>query len=440
MTVSYPVPCPTCAEKIYFEVNFCPYCRHDFHGEVLAQPQVAPNHSSTSSSQKPTAQALPDRFIPRNSPGAGKQPSSTTSVTKQTAANAKVENEKVKKPEPMPTERSSEKKEPLEQLKQEAKPVSAPVNLKGTLLDNESEKPHRSPSPLSSTPEIVHVAGKKSSTRFLLLLGIGSFCVAGLLSLKWMTPSVSPKEQECKRLIQTSEQSFKNGDIGKAKTNAQQAVASCQGKELDTAKLLKASVDKEIETQARCARNFNRIDQLLRERRLVSAASAFKEMNDTCAKSAKAKSIQEVLGRAQDEVQMTEESVRQFIGQGSLAAAFTEFEKLERLNVENRNLDKLRKEIKAIRAATQSSPPEPPKQPKAPTPTQEPPAQPMPNEMVKAILVDSEQALAQRRFDAARTFAETARRLDPSNLQVQPLLQRIRDKELQVLKDETTIR
>jgi hypothetical protein len=59
---------------------------------------------------------------------------------------------------------------------------------------------------------------------------------------------------------------------------------------------------------------------------------------------------------------------------------------------------------------------------------------------VQAFLRDAETALAQSRFDAARTYVDSARRIDPGNAQAARLLQRIRERELQVLRNETTIR
>ena len=398
-----------------------------------------PNKSIAQSSNRSLGETLADPLNKRNNQFEGKSPSNeSTGAKHKKSVTTEVGNDKDRKLEQQKKQQSNQTQDVLEQTAQLAEPVNSLENVKGALSDKEAENSHRSLVPVLYTPEIVQPIAKKTGTRFLLFLGI-SFFFAGLLILK-LKPSLNPKEQECRRILQAGEQMLKSGDVAKAKASALQAASTCQGKELEAAKLLKSSVEKETEAQTRCARNFNRIDQLLREHRLISATSVLKEMNDSCAKNAKAKSLQEAIEQAQTDAQLIEESVRRAIEDKSLETATTELEKLEKLNIESRNLEKIRKEIKGLRAASSVPPGDHLKLQRTTTQTQESPPQPTSNAMVKAILGDAEQALAQRKFDAARTFAETARRLDPSNALVQPLLNHIREKELQVLKDETTIR
>jgi hypothetical protein len=60
--------------------------------------------------------------------------------------------------------------------------------------------------------------------------------------------------------------------------------------------------------------------------------------------------------------------------------------------------------------------------------------------MATMFLRDAEQALLQRKFDAAKTYVESARRADPNNPQLDSMMQQIRDRERQMLQEETTIR
>ena len=90
------------------------------------------------------------------------------------------------------------------------------------------------------------------------------------------------------------------------------------------------------------------------------------------------------------------------------------------------------------------------------TPSQEPAAQRAPSaptasvaqdtgaaqrtSMATMFLRDAEQALLQRKFDAAKTYVESARRADPNNPQLDSMMQQIRDRERHMLQEETTIR
>jgi hypothetical protein len=61
-------------------------------------------------------------------------------------------------------------------------------------------------------------------------------------------------------------------------------------------------------------------------------------------------------------------------------------------------------------------------------------------DMAKAFLQDAENALSQRKFDVAKTYVESARRMDPNNLKVEALSRLIRERERQILQQETTIK
>ena len=61
-------------------------------------------------------------------------------------------------------------------------------------------------------------------------------------------------------------------------------------------------------------------------------------------------------------------------------------------------------------------------------------------EMAQSFVRDAERALLERKFDAAKTYLEGARRLDPGNAQIDSLSRQIRARERQVLQTETSIR
>ena len=64
----------------------------------------------------------------------------------------------------------------------------------------------------------------------------------------------------------------------------------------------------------------------------------------------------------------------------------------------------------------------------------------MRNDMAQSFLRDAERALLEGKFDAAKTYLDSARRVDPTNPRIDSLSRRIRDREHQVLQTETTIK
>jgi uncharacterized protein HemY len=60
--------------------------------------------------------------------------------------------------------------------------------------------------------------------------------------------------------------------------------------------------------------------------------------------------------------------------------------------------------------------------------------------MVQGFLRSAEQALAANKFDRAKTQVDNALEADPRNPQATALARRIKERELQYLRDETTIK
>ena len=122
---------------------------------------------------------------------------------------------------------------------------------------------------------------------------------------------------------------------------------------------------------------------------------------------------------------------------GDMRGAQASLDRLQGQNREHAELPALRAEVRAAIAAQKPAPAPLP----APRPVVPPPdPAPAPPLLAQDFLRQAERALAQSRFDAARTYVDSALRIDPSNAQAGSLLRRIRERELQVLREETTIR
>jgi hypothetical protein len=63
----------------------------------------------------------------------------------------------------------------------------------------------------------------------------------------------------------------------------------------------------------------------------------------------------------------------------------------------------------------------------------------MRNDMAQSFLRDAERSLLEGKFDAAKTYLDSVRRVDPGNARIDNLSRRIRERERQVLQTETTI-
>jgi tetratricopeptide (TPR) repeat protein len=61
-------------------------------------------------------------------------------------------------------------------------------------------------------------------------------------------------------------------------------------------------------------------------------------------------------------------------------------------------------------------------------------------ELISTFLNDAETALTQLKFDAAKTYVESVRRIDPGNPQAVLMTQRIAERERRYLREETTIK
>ena len=60
--------------------------------------------------------------------------------------------------------------------------------------------------------------------------------------------------------------------------------------------------------------------------------------------------------------------------------------------------------------------------------------------MAATFLRDAEAALAELKFDMARTYVESARRIDPGNAQADAMMIRIKQRQLQYMREQTTIK
>lgn len=64
----------------------------------------------------------------------------------------------------------------------------------------------------------------------------------------------------------------------------------------------------------------------------------------------------------------------------------------------------------------------------------------LPVDLINSFIQDSKDSLSKLQFDTAKTYAESARRLDPNNPQIARLIQNIKSTELKYMQEETVIK
>lgn len=250
----------------------------------------------------------------------------------------------------------------------------------------------------------------------------------------------SKQEVACNASLTEASGQFTAGNIQGARNTTLQVLASCPGEIKERATALLAQIDKASVAKTGCDKLIRTAESQLSNRQLTSARSSLDQLDGSCAESAAVKTLKQRIAESQTISLAIEADLRSQIAQGNVKSARAAFEQLIAQNRENSELPKFRDEIQALAKNSEvvSSTPAPA------TPPQEISTAGRPNpgqaDLVQAFLRDAEQALNQLKFDAARTYVESARRMDPNNAQAANLMRRIKDKELQYLRDETTIK
>lgn len=275
------------------------------------------------------------------------------------------------------------------------------------------------------------------------------------------------EENACESAFDLGTQAVTSGDLAAARTQALRASAECGDKERAKVNTLQRAIAAAEKTDNACQRNFRSIDGLLQDSRPGRARAGLNELTAACSNKPEAEALRTRLEATQESIKGALADVRSALDARDQAQARAALAKLTGLNRDEPSLNQLKWEVDALdaaaAAAAQQAPPAEVFMPgAAPVPraqSQEPAAQRMPSaptapsasgtqdagasqrtSMATMFLRDAEQALLQRKFDAAKTYVESARRADPNNPQLDSMMQQIRDRERQMLQEETTIR
>jgi hypothetical protein len=299
---------------------------------------------------------------------------------------------------------------------------------------------------------------RKSSKGWIFLLAVGVF----FLLFRILGGSGNQSELACNEAFEAGLKFVAAGDFVSAKNQGIKVNASCTDSLSSKAQAFQTAVAKEESATNECHRNTHAIQTQIENHRLVSARNKLDQLDVNCAKSDLGVAVREQINKAQLAVSELEIEVRQAIAGSEVIVAKQALAKIEHINREYPDLASFKSDINAIPVmitekesvslpATQNvketasqhigTPQDVPNVQSKPVVA--PNIQPHANsqaDMAKAFLQDAENALSQRKFDVAKTYVESARRMDPNNLKVEALSRLIRERERQILQQETTIK
>ena len=294
--------------------------------------------------------------------------------------------------------------------------------------------------------------------------------VGGLAVLAFVVVYMNGKpggknDAACNDAIDSGLKLVANGSLDGARQKLATAKNVCTGKSSAKADDLQAAIGKAGAASGSCQRGVRAIERAIDGHQLQSAASGIAALDVDCAGAASVASLRKQLARQQAAAASVLVGVRQALDGKDAAAARNGIARLEAIDREALELPQLKADVQALSAAAAPAPVSVP----APLETaavRSVPTEPAPvraversalaerrpletspvdsgaamrSEMAQAFLRDAERSLLEGKFDAAKTYLESARRVDPGNARIDNLSRRIRERERQVLQTETTI-
>lgn len=411
--------CAHCAERLFSAVAFCPYCGAATADAARSAPTNAAAGPGGRTPDAPERQPgpVPDAPDTGTSPPAAVPPSVPPTPQAPPAG--------VPAPPPAPVSASA----PSAGATKAPAASAAPATPPGTATKGDTANTAPPPSLPASTRQV-----RRTGRTPWVLLALAGLGLAGY----WQFRSVG--DGPCREALGASARALAQGDAAGGRSQAVLALGSCKGDDAARARVLQGQADQALAVQAACERALQGVASQLDTQRLLGARKQLDGLDARCVRSDGAAVLRQRLEQAQRAADASADSVRKQLVLGDTRGAQASLDRLQGQNREHAELPALRAEVRAAIAAQRPAPaPVPP----APRPVVQPPpgstpaASPL---LVQDFLRQAERALAQSRFDAARTYADSALRIDPSNPQAVRLLRRIQERELQVLREETTIR
>lgn len=399
--------CTSCDATLFTAVAYCPFCAHPSGEAAPAETAAAtPSVVSAPAASMPALAPVPQP-VPEPVPAAVVAPSPRPTANRPKAAP--------KSAAPAP-----------------ATPAPAAV------------------APATTSAAVATAPPRQRSWGKFVFLG-----VAVLAVIVYLGRTPAPDDKACSAAFEAGTRMLAAGDLAGARTQSLQANALCRDAARVKAETLATALADADKAGNACGRALNAIDSELDDQRLNTARDHLNQLDSSCSALPAAAKLRQKLTGAQANAAAALQTVRQAIAERNKAAARQALERLASVNSEAADLpaltvlvDRLPDEVDVAEPsapALSTTSPTTPQPAAAPKPAEPPAVKPDPalnakTEMAQSFVRDAETALAQRKFDAARTYLDSARRMDPGNPRIDGLAQQIRERERQLLQQETTIR
>ena len=426
-----PEKCSACRQILWGMVRYCPFC-----GEKVPAPE---------------AQQSPAKAIDTESGTAIDSNSGTTDEDDTDAATLPADPPSVV-PERKPKRRKqSVAKEPAKEppVKEPVKepPANEPVkqtrkNTLEDLFDNDELTP---PGKTDTGPGVKPGLLSRKRTWAIALL-------CGLAYWLWEPAPTGP--DACDLALAQAQSSLQQQNAAQADEYSQAALAACSDSErAGTAKIAQANAQALLKSQrqaqeraeqevrkqaarqqaqqAACEKTNRQLTGLLQSARLESASRNAENLGTACRQLGSTQALLAQISGMQSTAQKAQSDASAQLQSGAWSQARTSIEVLASVNRESPALPELRAALSRAQAASAAT--------QAPRPG---PAATVPSaqaELARGFIRDAESHLQQRLYDKAKTFAESARRIDPRNPEVERLLKRIKADELAYMRKEIVI-
>lgn len=412
--------CTFCKKRLCGPVKFCPFCG------VATSAAPAPELVRELASSEPVA-SYSD--VPEAQSAATPAPAVAVPVA---LADAK------ERPAPTAPRAAAD----LRKDAGVATPVKAARKARATTTEPGVEQP--TPSAPPSKP--------RKPRKILRNLALGAIAIVALLAFLGRGPN--KQDIACTQHVEEGTRLAQKGDLDGATAQSDLAATSCLGNQSAKATQLQTLVATAKATRSECMRAYETVTARLNDGGLSAAVNGLNQLPLTCADSDDAARLKTQVEQASAAADAAEQQVRTAITGGDSVAAAAAVADLARIDRFRPTLASLRAQIADIPAA---KPVEPTPAPPAPAPVMaaqpanvQPTMPPMVQQSAPAFngqaaaaqqfLNDAQAALAQNHFDAAMTYIDSARRMDPTNARINALARVVQDRERQVLQDDTTIK
>ena len=405
-----PITCAVCSKRLFEAVQFCPYCG-------VATASAISEH-------------IPATPVPTDRVKTGAKAVEADGVSVPSIAESELPSTQIS-----------------EQL------ATAAANTTSVPPPSKTTVPPSFVPAASGTSAAAKAPPTPEPSRSKLLIATVVALVV-VLAGYWLSRP-NEKEIACNAQLASAAEMLAAGDAAGARGQSLLALASCDADSRSSATELKAAADKALVVLANCEKGLRRAESLIGERRLQSAVSTLNQLDTACSDAAQAKKLRLLLDAGQSAADSAEADTRQKLKNSDMMGARASLDQLSAVNREHPEIAALRMEIqnmaKAQDAAAAAAPAPAPAPARAafvaPSPVPALPEVPVRNNaafasqqaLVNGFLRDAEVALSELKFDKAKTYVESARRIDPNNSQAAVLARVIRDRELAYARREMTI-